>query len=53
MVVYCTDVCCVSVEWNSINLCDPVQGVVTRVIHTTLPGGDEGGGLWGSRGIGS
>ena len=39
-----------SIEWNSIRLGDPAQGVVSNNVHKTLPGGWGGRGWWGSRG---
>ena len=35
---------------ESIRLGDPAHGIVTKTVHKTLPGGDGGPGVVGSRG---
>ena len=40
-----------SIEWNLIILSGPAHGIVTKTVHTSLPGGG-GGGVKGSLGDG-
>ena len=41
-----------AIEWNSIRLSDPAHGIVTKIVHKTLPGGGGDQGIGGSRGQG-
>ena len=34
------------IEWNSIRLGDPADGIVAKIVHKTLPGCDGGRGVY-------